>query len=39
MNDVDKLSGVAMYALDERSAKDLWTLSEKLTNTEFKIEP
>ncbi|GAA5098122.1 SDR family NAD(P)-dependent oxidoreductase [Chryseobacterium ginsengisoli] len=37
MNDIEKLSGVAAYALDEATAKRLWTISEKLTGVEFNI--
>jgi NAD(P)-dependent dehydrogenase (short-subunit alcohol dehydrogenase family) len=37
MNNVDHLSGVTSYALDQGEAEKLWRLSENLTGTSFEI--
>lgn len=38
MNDASKIEGVMPYALDEETAKRLWTLSEELTGVKFEID-
>lgn len=37
MGDVSRIVGVAPYALEEETAKKLWTISEELTGVKFKI--
>ncbi len=37
MEGVSKIEGVTPYALEEETAKRLWTLSEELTGITFQI--